>query len=163
MLLKPLAFGLAIGLAATPALADHHEAAPAQPGIHVLAIGQTTADAERSLAFYQQGLGMVVLTMLDLGAVTETILSFDPSGKGGIIMLLETKDPEQRTAPQPGGQYDKTVLRVPDIEALRARLNDAGYEPTAIHTHEASGSRVFFVTDPDGYKLEITQVPAERG
>lgn len=163
MLLKRLALAVAaIGLGAAPGHAEDHVKAPAPSGIHVLAIGQTTADAERALAFYRQGLGMVVLTELDLGEVTETILSFDPAGKGGIIMLLEAKDKEQRSAPPPGGAYDKTVLRVPDIEGLRAQLVAAGYEPTGIHTHEASGSRVFFVTDPDGYKLEITQAPAKR-
>lgn len=148
---------------AAPTMAEHHESAPAQAGVHVLAIGQTTADVARALDFYRDGLGMVVLTTLDLGAVTETILSFDRSGRSGIIMLLQDKEPEQRTTPPPGGKHDKTVLRVPDAEGLRSRLLEAGYEPTAIHTHEASGSRVFFVTDPDGYKLEITQTPADRG
>jgi len=152
-----------LALAAAPlALATAHAEEPpagSAPQVQISLVGPgfRTGDLDGALRFWREGLGMVELTRLDLGELVEVILGFGGDPRPPMVMLLARKDgaPEVITA----NDKDKLVLSVSDAEAVRARLAGAGFAPTELHVHEASGTRVFFVTDPDGHRLEITQPP----
>ena len=150
---------LCLGLACLAPPAAHADEAQAEPKLSVsmMGAGYRTADLDAALRFWTEGLGMAELTRLDHGELVEVILGFDGRQTPPMILLLARKDGADEEIIV--SDKDKLVLSVPDAEAARVRLVDAGYEPTALRVHEASGTKVFFVTDPDGHRREITQPP----
>jgi catechol 2,3-dioxygenase-like lactoylglutathione lyase family enzyme len=112
-------------------------------------------DLDASVAFYRDGLGLVEMQRLDLGNAIEVILGFGDA-QSPFVLLLADKGAGD-AAPVLPRPLAKLVLATSDAEKLHARLDSAGHAPTAIHLHAASGTRVFFVTDPDGNRIEITQ------
>jgi lactoylglutathione lyase len=124
--------------------------------MRTLHIGLRVADLERSLAFYT-GLGYEVL-----GAVPET-------GFGSLTMLklpgdefvtLELVHDPGRGRVDPGG-LNHVVIQVESMNAIFAELaaRQVAVEPPA----SPDGSEDFWtawVTDPDGYRIELVQWPA---
>ncbi|TMK38901.1 MAG: lactoylglutathione lyase [Actinobacteria bacterium] len=57
-----------------------------------------------------------------------------------------------------GTGYNHIAIRVEDFEGLLARLADQGIEPEKppYRVHEG-GSRICFVRDPDGYRIELIE------
>lgn len=151
--------GLALALAGAillpnAAYADGHESdSDTALQMSLYGPGLGTADLDRAIRFYEDGLGLKQAMRFTSGSVEEVIMSF--GGDTALPMLLLVKplkgDPEKPSA------TDKLVLSVSDAAAMQARLLAAGYEPGEIHTHEASGTIIFWVTDPDGHRLEIVQ------
>jgi catechol 2,3-dioxygenase-like lactoylglutathione lyase family enzyme len=153
---------LLLGLAAffpAAALAGEAQspAAPPQIQVSLMGPGFRTGDLDQALRFWREGLAMVELTRLNFGDTVEVILGFGANPKPPMVMLLARSDGTGEEIAV--NATDKLVLAVSDAGAARARLEAAGFAPTEIHLHEASGTRVFFVTDPDGRRLEITQPP----
>jgi lactoylglutathione lyase len=56
--------------------------------------------------------------------------------------------------------FHHTGLRVDDLDALLARLVDAGYAALSEPYVAPSGARICLVPDPDGYAVELIQPPA---
>jgi lactoylglutathione lyase len=57
-----------------------------------------------------------------------------------------------------GTAYGHIALTVDDIDATLARLAEQGIEPErAPYTVREGGSRLTFVRDPDGYRVEIIE------
>jgi catechol 2,3-dioxygenase-like lactoylglutathione lyase family enzyme len=150
-----LTLALAV-LAPSAAHADETPPAP-PPSVSLMGAGYHTADLDRALRFWTGGLGMVEMIRLDLGELVEVILGFGGPSQGPVVLLLARKDGATEQLVVSG--KDKLVLTVSDAAALRARLLATGAAPTDIHVHKASGTSVFFVNDPDGHRLEITQPP----
>ena len=61
-----------------------------------------------------------------------------------------------------GNGFGRVVLRVSDATALSAQLVAAGYQPGEAHANSVNHIKVFWVSDPDGYKYEIAEVPANQ-
>jgi lactoylglutathione lyase len=124
--------------------------------MRTLHIGLRVADLERSLAFY------TVLGYEVLGAVPET-------GFGSLTMLklpgdefvtLELVHDPGRGRVDPGG-LNHVVIQVESMNAIFAELaaRQVAVEPPA----SPDGSEDFWtawVTDPDGYRIELVQWPA---
>jgi catechol 2,3-dioxygenase-like lactoylglutathione lyase family enzyme len=112
------------------------------------------ADLDRSIAFYTNGLGMTLAARIEMPSATEAPLMFP--GGGAYIMLFK---PKGDGAPaNTHGTLNRLILAVPDIKALEAKLNAAGYHlsaPVAEQPkyHVAVGQ----VEDPDGNHLELVQ------
>jgi len=160
-LTAPLILALApLALAASGTLADEPQP-PVSPQAQVSLMGPGlwTEDLDAAFRFYTEGLGLTQATRLEFGDTVEIILSFGAEPRPPMLMLLGPKDAEHGEAVPSEQRKDKLVLAVSDAEAARARLASAGYEPSEIHVHEQSGTRVFWATDPDGHRLEITQPP----
>src|SRR5215211_4072849 len=121
-----------------------------------LHVGLRVADLERSLAFYT-GLGYEVL-----GNVPET-------GFGSLTMLklpgdefvtLELVHDPRRGVVDVGG-LNHVVIQVESMQGTVARLDARGIEVEAPSSPD--GSVEFWtawVTDPDGYRIELVQWPA---
>ena len=66
-----------------------------------------------------------------------------------------------RTEPYaPGDGYGHVAFCVDDLDAVHARLAQAGIEPQPIKEFHRDGglmARFFFIQDPDGYKIEVLQ------
>lgn len=55
-----------------------------------------------------------------------------------------------------GAGYGHIALHVPDLDATLERLSDHGIEPER-PPYKVSRSRLCFVRDPDGYRIELIE------
>jgi lactoylglutathione lyase len=62
---------------------------------------------------------------------------------------------------EPGTAYGHIALGVDDLDATLAGLAEQGIEPERPpYTVRAGGSRLCFVRDPDGYRIELIELGA---
>ena len=112
-------------------------------------------DLEKSLAFYQQVLGMQLLSRKDY-----------PDGKFTLAFVGYGKNPEQAeielthnwgvTAYEIGTAYGHIALGVSDIYGVCEKIRAAGGKITREPGPMKHGTTVIaFVQDPDGYKIEL--------
>ncbi|WP_158938473.1 VOC family protein [Burkholderia sp. S171] len=109
---------------------------------------------DRSIAFYQDAFGMRESQRLDFDTFTLVYLR-DPESGAEIELTLN----KGTTTPYTHGTgYGHVAFAVDDIEAFRERLLNQGMQPGDLKslTHDgAIAARFFFITDPDGYKIEV--------
>ncbi|MFI4889732.1 MAG: VOC family protein [Steroidobacterales bacterium] len=112
-------------------------------------------DLARSVAFYEQGFGLVESHRMDFPTFTLVYLR-EPESGYEIELTLNKGQTEPYTH---GSGYGHMAFCVADLDAHRARLQSLGYLPGDIKelAGPAGGARFFFVTDPDGYKIEVLQ------
>lgn len=113
------------------------------------------ADPQASMAFYCQGFGMAESHRLDFP--TFALIYLREPESGFEIELTWNKD---RTEPYAhGSAYGHVAFAAEDLEACRNSLQALNYSPGEIKTLTAptGSARFFFVTDPDGYKIEVLE------
>lgn len=115
-------------------------------------------DLERSIRFYTQGLGLQVASRLSGKPGPGAVLNAPGTARTPFI-LLRQRSPEVRSVPPLalGDGLSRIMIRVVDAERAADRLRAAGHAVPAL-----DGKRIFFVSDPDGYRYEIMQVPAGK-
>jgi lactoylglutathione lyase len=121
--------------------------------MRMLHLGLRITDLDRSLAFY------TALGYAKLGAVPET-------GFGSLTMLKLPDDPfvslelvhDPARPIKDVGAINHLVVQVDDLEATIAGLTTNGIaaEPPA---ELGPGFRTSWLTDPDGYRIELVQWP----
>lgn len=113
-------------------------------------------DEQRSVAFYRQAFGLEVAERLDFDDFTLIYLSNTESG-----FELELTVNKGRSAPyDPGDGYGHLAMSVDDLEAEHARFEAEGLAPRKMVSFAPGGeliAKFFFVTDPDGYEIEVLQ------
>ncbi|KOF17321.1 lactoylglutathione lyase [Ensifer adhaerens] len=113
-------------------------------------------DEQKSLDFYGAAFGLSVAERLDFEAFTLVYLSNDESE-----FELELTINKDRTEPYAlGDGYGHLALSVSDLDSEHKRLTEAGLGPNKIVEFNRDGAllaRFFFITDPDGYKIEVLQ------
>ena len=109
---------------------------------------------DRSIAFYQDAFGMRESHRLDFDTFTLVYLR-DPESGAEIELTLN----KGTTTPYTHGTgYGHVAFAVDDIEAFRDRLSNQGMQPGDLKSLTYDGAiaaRFFFITDPDGYKIEV--------
>lgn len=127
------------------------------------------SDMARALAFYRDGLGLRQLfdVRLDgpgLDAVTETkgargrMIGFVVPGAGKVSIELICFEHPPLERP-PAGRFTgwgNISLSVADIDAAHAECVARGLAPLGPPV-EVGGVRMFFLTDPDGARVEIIE------
>ncbi|SAL50338.1 lactoylglutathione lyase [Caballeronia udeis] len=107
-----------------------------------------------SIAFYRDVFGMRESHRLDFDTFTLVYLR-DPESGAEIELTLN----KGTTTPYTHGTgYGHVAFAVDGIEAFRDRLLNQGMQPGDLKslTHDgAIAARFFFITDPDGYKIEV--------
>ena len=148
-LLGAITLPLATASAQTPAPA----AAPQIAGPVLM-----VTDLERSLKFYTDGLGLQVASRIPGKPGPGAVLTA-PGTMGSPFILLRQRSAETSAMPPVvlGDGLSRIMIRVPDAAQAAARLTAAGFA-----VPDLAGKRIFFVTDPDGYRYEIMQVPAGK-
>ena len=136
--------------------------------------GITVSDMDRSLVFYRDGLGLEQEfdRILD-GAYLKTVLDLPfehiravylriPGG--GFVELLEYVGIERLPARSRPCDYGAghLCLYVDDVEAMHARLVSMGFSARSeavvdIDAGPNAGARSCYMTDPDGYAVELFQ------
>ena len=114
-------------------------------------------DLERSLAFYTEVLGMRLLRRHDYpdGKFTLAFVGYQEEQDGAVLELTYNWGVESYDM---GTAYGHIALGVPDAYAACEKIKAAGGNVTREPGPVKGGSTVIaFVTDPDGYKIELIQ------
>jgi lactoylglutathione lyase len=112
-------------------------------------------DLNRAAEFYRDGFGLEETHRMEFP--TFTLLYLREPESGFEIELTWNKG--QSEPYTHGSAYGHMAFCVQDLEAQHARLKGLGYTVGDLKDLAApSGTaRFFFVTDPDGYKIEVLQ------
>ena len=136
--------------------------------------GITVSDMDQSLRFYHDGLGLEILfdRILD-GPYLPVVLGLDFAALravyliipgGGYVELLDYQGIERFPAQSRPCDFGAghLCLYVDDVEAMHARLVGLGFaarsrEVVDITMGPNTGARSCYMTDPDGYAVELFQ------
>lgn len=97
-----------------------------------------------TVAFYRDGLELPILVE------NEWFVEFSL----GKTARLSIADERRATIQSSAGAGITLTFEVEDVEAVHAALTAAGLTPGALRDH-AWGARVFYLRDPEGYRLEF--------
>ncbi|MCP4333969.1 MAG: lactoylglutathione lyase [Gammaproteobacteria bacterium] len=113
-------------------------------------------DLDRSLAFYEQAFGLTPSHQLDF---EDFALVYLRNGENDMELELTLNKGE--TEPYTHGSgYGHVAMCVDDLDSEHLRFNELGFEPTDIVEFAPDNNllaKFFFVTDPDGYEIEVLQ------
>jgi lactoylglutathione lyase len=112
-------------------------------------------DEERSLAFYR-ALGFEERRRARVGGDTATVIFLGLPGDGDRLELTLN---DGRTEPYEQGEaYGHIALTMADMDAELATLAERGITPEKPpYSSRPGGSRICFVRDPDGYRIELIE------
>ena len=117
-------------------------------------------DLEKSVAFYTAALGMQLLRRKDYpsGRFTLAFLGYGDEKEHTVLELTHNWDTERYDL---GDGYGHIALGVQDIQATCAGIADRGGRLVREPGPMKHGSTVIaFLEDPDGYKVELIELPA---
>jgi lactoylglutathione lyase len=114
-------------------------------------------DPERSRAFYE-ALGFVFNRDLDIvrdGELEATNYFFSLGDQDSVLELTYNHDGRSYEL---GTGYGHIAIGADDLDETLARLAEQGIEPERPpYSVREGGSRLCFVRDPDGYRVEIIE------
>ncbi len=130
--------------------------AHAPAGVRPIHMMIRVLEEARSVAFYRTAFGMEVATRLAFDGFTLVYLLCP-----GTDFELELTINHDRTEPYGlGDGYGHIAFVVDDLEAEHARFEAAGLSPNPVREFHRDGAllaKFFFVSDPDGYRIEVLQ------
>lgn len=113
-------------------------------------------DEQKSLDFYRSALGLEIADRFAFDGFTLIYLR-NPENDVEIELTVN----HDRAEPYSHGDgYGHVAVAVEDLDAEHARMEAEDIAPQPIKEFFRDGSlmaRFFFITDPDGYKIEILQ------
>lgn len=113
-------------------------------------------DLERSIHFYQQALELDVRAQYVFDTFTLTYLGNEQTE----VELELTYNHNQSEPYLLGNAYGHVAVSVLDIDTTHRQLIEKGLQPSDIKVLDHHGRHLatfFFLTDPDGYKIEFLQ------
>ena len=113
-------------------------------------------DEARSVKFYSDAFGLKVADRFPFDGFTLVYLRNDEND----VEIELTVNDGQSEPYDHGNAYGHVAFCVDDLEAEHQRIKALGLEPTDPKTLNHDGkplARFFFMTDPDGYKIEVLQ------
>ena len=115
-------------------------------------------DLDRSIAFYTQVLGMNLLRRSENPQYRYTLAFLGFEGGNPEQAEIELTHNWGVTQYEMGSAYGHIAIGVPDAYAACERIRQAGGTITREAGPVLGGSTVIaFVTDPDGYKIELIE------
>ena len=112
-------------------------------------------DLDRSVRFYKEGFGLEESHRLEFPSFKLLYLRDPESGSE-----LELTWNQGQTEPYTHGSgYGHVAFCVDDIAAHRQMMQRYGYAPGEVKSLTApnGSARFYFITDPDGYKVEVLE------
>ncbi|HXY64621.1 MAG TPA: VOC family protein [Mycobacterium sp.] len=125
------------------------------------------SDAEASLRFYRDLLGLNVFFDVELDGPPMEVVTGETGARGRmiggmlggtVVELLEFAHRQLDRQSETVLGYTNISLSVRDLDAALAAVTAAGYEPEQ-QPVEIGGVRMFFVRDPDGTPVEFVSYP----
>jgi lactoylglutathione lyase len=114
-------------------------------------------DIDRSVAFYN-ALGFEEVGRIPIGE--EAVNGFMNIPGDGDMPKLELTYNFGVEAYEIGTGYGHIAITADDLDATLARLSEQGIEPEKPpYSVREGGSRLCFVRDPDGYRVELIEKP----
>lgn len=113
-------------------------------------------DEARSVAFYEAAFGLTIAEKLDFPDFALIYMS-NPLSEFELELTINKGTTEPYDL---GNGYGHFAVSVEDLDAEHARMDKAGLNPGKIVDFAPAGTRVakfFFITDPDGYKIEVIE------
>jgi lactoylglutathione lyase len=111
-------------------------------------------DIDRSVAFYEV-LGFEEMRRLPIRDEAINVFMGLP-GDGARLELTWNRDQEEPY--EIGTGYGHIAMTVEDLDGTLDRLRQEGIEPERPpYTVREGGSRICFVRDPDGYRIELIE------
>ena len=113
-------------------------------------------DEKKSVAFYETAFGL-------RSRIASPSRASPSSISRTTRMISKSSSPSITDATEPythGTGYGHLALSVGDADTEHERLDKAGMSPTPVKEFHRDGAllaKFFFVTDPDGYKIEVLQ------
>jgi lactoylglutathione lyase len=121
-------------------------------------------DLERSIAFYTQVLGMELLRRSENPEYRYTLAFLGYAGGNPGQAEIELTYNWGVDRYDLGNAFGHIAIGVPDAYAACNRIRAAGGNVTREPGPVKGGATVIaFVTDPDGYKIELIQRPDDQG
>ena len=114
----------------------------------------TVSDLQRSMAFYRDVLGFVIG---DEWRSNGTLQGCEMRA-GSVLFMLSQDDFAKGRDRQKGVGHRLFVSTAQDIDRLAAEIKARGGTLDQEPADMEWGQRVFMITDPDGFKLTISQV-----
>lgn len=117
-------------------------------------------DMQRSVKFYTEVLGMKVLRILDQPSehYTLTFLGYSDESESAVIELTYNYNV---TEYEIGNSYGHVAIGVSNIDQVSTEIKNKGIkfslEPTLL---QGGDEIIAFLTDPDGYQVELIERPA---
>ncbi|BBL79631.1 lactoylglutathione lyase [Rubrobacter xylanophilus] len=113
-------------------------------------------DLDRSIDFYTNKLGLELVRKVPIGEEATNAFIGVPGDPEPRLELTLNHDRE--TPYELGEGYSHVAFAVEDLDALAERLERAGGVEFESRPHAIStGTRLFFVRDPDGYRIEFVE------
>ena len=113
-------------------------------------------DLDKSLDFYTNKLGLELVRKSPIGDdATNAFLGVpgDPEPRLELTLNHDREEPYEI-----GTGYSHVAFAVEDLDALAQKLEEAGGVDFESKPHAmSSGTRIFFVKDPDGYRIEFIE------
>ncbi|MER2226100.1 MAG: VOC family protein [Carnobacterium sp.] len=112
-------------------------------------------DLEKSMDFYTTVLGFKEAKRLDFPELKFTLVYLALDGDDYELELTYNYDQEE--AYTLGNGYGHIAIGVDDLAATQKEYKASGYEVTDLKALPDNAANFFFITDPDGYKIEVIQ------
>ena len=122
-------------------------------GVKMLHTCIRVTNLEESLRFYKEALGLVEIRRKDFPEHKFTLVYLSSEIGEHEIELTYNYDREKPY--EIGDGYSHIAIGVDELEASRQKQITLGYEVTELKGLPGEQSRYYFVTDPDGYKVEV--------
>ena len=107
---------------------------------------------EASLAFYKQAFGFEESNRRDFPDYKFTLAYLRLPGDGYELELTYNYDHEGYEL---GNGYGHIALTTEDLEGLHEKQKSAGFDVTDLKGLPGTAPGYYFITDPDGYKIEV--------
>jgi len=113
-------------------------------------------DLEKSLKFYKEALGLIETRRKDFPENKFTLVFLSDKDKNIEIELTYNYDQEKPY--EIGNGFSHIAVGVEDLEASRERHMEMGYQVTKLMGLPGTPPRFYFITDPDGYEIEVIRL-----
>lgn len=110
-------------------------------------------DLEKSLDFYKNALGLIEIRRSDFPEHEFTLVYLSDKDGHYDLELTYNYNPEKPYVI--GNGFSHIAVSSTDLEASRKRHMEMGYKVSELTGLPGSPPRYYFVTDPDGYEVEV--------
>ena len=110
-------------------------------------------DLEKSLKFYKEALGLIETRRKEFPEHKFSLVYLSNEIGGYEIELTYNYDVEKPY--ELGNGFSHIALEAVDLEGMREKHISLGYEVTPLKGLPGTKPSYYFVTDPDGYKVEV--------